>query len=158
MGLEVEIRSSAGTELYDETRGTEFYSDADVIVVVFNVTDRESFDSALGLWRAELIDYAPSTPFLFLGLGIEDRVAGHFAHVGSEEAARKTALPDAKGRTPSGSECAEHYYECSTSVRDAAMMKAFDAIFTVAAGPIHNVHEVGACCGPDNSAGGCILS
>lgn len=63
---EIELWDTAGQEQFDRLRPMS-YNNADVVIILYSVTNQSSFDNVKMLWAPEINRYCPTTPIILAG-------------------------------------------------------------------------------------------
>jgi len=125
---------SCGQSSYDNLRKLS-YSQTDVFLITFSLTNRTSFENVKSKWSYEIKEFNPSTPIILVGTKLDMR----------DSAAPGTTVSHQEGETLKHMINAHHYIECS-ALTQQNLTHLFDQTIRVALQQQKSKSSPGHCC------------
>lgn len=118
------------------------YPQADVVLVLFSVTDYSSFENARGRWLKEVKRHCPSIPVLLIGTQVDKRDNGTLLR--DFRSSNKKYVTRSEGTKAAASMKAVSYIECSAKAK-TNVKSAFDEAIATALEMNHSSKSKESC-------------
>ncbi|NXJ85715.1 RHOF protein, partial [Trogon melanurus] len=116
--VKIHLWDTAGQEDYDRLRPLS-YSDANVVLICFDVTNSNSYDNVLTKWYPEVNHFCKGVPVLLVGCKTDLRREGHLELISYHQASGLTPrLPPTQGEAMARQIRAVSYLECSARYQE----------------------------------------
>ncbi|XP_016119494.1 rho-related GTP-binding protein Rho6-like [Sinocyclocheilus grahami] len=112
----------SGSPYYDNVRPL-CYSDSDAVLLCFDISRPDIFDSGLKKWRAEILDFCPSTRILLVGCKTDLRTDVCTLMELSNQ--KQTPITHEQGSAMAKQLGAEAYLECSAFTSEKSIHSVF---------------------------------
>ncbi|XP_041097803.1 rho-related GTP-binding protein Rho6-like [Polyodon spathula] len=120
--VELSLWDTSGSPYYDNVRPL-CYSDSDAVLLCFDISRPETIDSALKKWKAEILDYCPSTRILLIGCKTDLRTDVCTLMELSNQ--KQVPLSHEQGTAVAKQLGAEAYLECSAFTSEKSVHSVF---------------------------------
>ncbi|KAA0707151.1 Rho-related GTP-binding protein [Triplophysa tibetana] len=118
----VETEGTGGSPYYDNVRPL-CYSDSDAVLLCFDISRQDIFDSGLKKWRTEILDFCPSTRILLIGCKTDLRTDVCTLMELSNQ--KQTPITHEQGSAMAKQLGAEAYLECSAFTSEKSIHSVF---------------------------------
>ncbi|XP_016315977.1 rho-related GTP-binding protein Rho6-like [Sinocyclocheilus anshuiensis] len=120
--VELSLWDTSGSPYYDNVRPL-CYSDSDAVLLCFDISRPDIFDSGLKKWRAEILDFCPSTHILLVGCKTDLRTDVCTLMELSNQ--KQTPITHEQGSAMAKQLGAEAYLECSAFTSEKSIHSVF---------------------------------
>ncbi|XDV46088.1 hypothetical protein PO909_014042 [Leuciscus waleckii] len=120
--VELSLWDTSGSPYYDNVRPL-CYSDSDAVLLCFDISRPDIFDSGLKKWRAEILDFCPSTRILLVGCKTDLRTDVCTLMELSNQ--KQTPITHEQGSAMAKQLGAEAYLECSAFTSEKSIHSVF---------------------------------
>lgn len=122
--VELSLWDTSGSPYYDNVRPL-CYSDADAVLLCFDISRPDTVESALKKWKAEILDFCPSTRIILVGCKTDLRTDVCTLMELSNQ--RLTPISHEQGTLLAKQVGAELYLECSAFTSEKSIHSVFRA-------------------------------
>lgn len=120
--VELSLWDTSGSPYYDNVRPL-CYSDADAVLLCFDISRPETVESSLKKWKAEIMDFCPSTRIILVGCKTDLRTDVCTLMELSNQ--RLTPISHEQGTLLAKQVGAEVYLECSAFTSEKSIHSVF---------------------------------
>lgn len=120
--VELSLWDTSGSPYYDNVRPL-CYSDADAVLLCFDISRPDTVESALKKWKAEIMDFCPSTRIILVGCKTDLRTDVCTLMELSNQ--RLTPISHEQGTLLAKQVGAEVYLECSAFTSEKSIHSVF---------------------------------
>lgn len=120
--VELSLWDTSGSPYYDNVRPL-CYSDSDAVLLCFDISRPDIFDSGLKKWRTEILDFCPSTRILLIGCKTDLRTDVCTLMELSNQ--KQTPITHEQGSAMAKQLGAEAYLECSAFTSEKSIHSVF---------------------------------
>ncbi|KAI7794305.1 rho family GTPase 1a isoform X2 [Triplophysa rosa] len=120
--VELSLWDTSGSPYYDNVRPL-CYSDADAVLLCFDISRPDTVESALKKWKAEIMDFCPSTRIILVGCKTDLRTDVCTLMELSNQ--RLTPISHEQGTLLAKQVGAELYLECSAFTSEKSIHSVF---------------------------------
>ncbi|KAK0133357.1 Rho-related GTP-binding protein Rho6 [Merluccius polli] len=120
--VELSLWDTSGSPYYDNVRPL-CYSDSDAVLLCFDTSQPDTVDSSLKKWKAEILDFCPSTRILLIGCKTDLRT--DVCTLTELSNCKHTPVSHEQGVSMAKQLGAEVYLECSAFTSETSVHAAF---------------------------------